>query len=148
MYGSLAVSTYYMNWAAFELPDPAADRTTHVVELPHPRHPGITLVIYHEDFPAGKTLTDLVAARVADETIRLAGYGVLERTETEWAGQPALEVASRWRHEGRAIYQRQAHLAVGSTWTSFALIGPVEAREICDAWLDGVRQSLRLRSDP
>lgn len=137
-----------MNWAAFELPEAGIkDRTTHVVEIAHPEHEGITLVVYHEDFPPGKNLTQLAASRVAEEMARLKGYSVIERTETEWAGTPAVEVASRWRHEGKVIYQRQAHLAVEGTWTYFALSGPFAARETCDAWLERIRGSLRLRSD-
>lgn len=136
-----------MNEGAFELPDAAVlDRTTHVVESQQGEHT-LTLVVVRFPHPAGKTLRQLAQGRVLDEMARLSGYSVLEERETTWAGAPALEIASRWRHEGRAIYQQQAHLAQGGTWMYFALSTAFEARDKADAWFDQIRESLRLRAD-
>lgn len=140
--------TYYANWAAFELPDArCTDRTTHLVEIDHPDHPGVQLVVYRGDFPEGKTLRQLVAGRVAEEMARLDGYGVIESVEVAWADAPAVEITSRWRHDGKAFYQRQAHLVVEDAWTYFALSGPFTSREVIDGWLAKIRASLRVRSD-
>jgi hypothetical protein len=137
-----------MNWAAFELPEvPLVDRTTHVIEVKHPEHEDVALVVCRIDFPAGKTLRELVAGRVADEMARLSGYTVLENADAEWVGVPAVEVCSRWRHDGKVIYQRQAHFAAGDAWTFFALSGPLASRAACDAWMEQIKRSLRLRDD-
>jgi len=139
------VSIYYMNEGAFELPDVAADRTTHVIELREGGH-DLTLVVVRAPLPEGQSLRQVAQLRVLDEHARLSGYQVLGERETSWAGVPALETASRWRHEGRAIYQQQAHLALGATWIYFALSTPLEGKDTADAWFERIRESLRLRS--
>ena len=139
-----------MNEGAFELPDAAVeDRTTHVVEAPNGEH-SMTLIVCRAPVPVGKSLRQLAQGRVLDEMTRIPGYSVIEERESEglaWDGMPVLEVTSRWRHEGRAIYQQQAHLSLGSVWMYFALSTVFEARAKADAWLDQIRGSLRLRSD-
>lgn len=41
-------STYYMNWAAFDVPGVSiVDRTTHVVGLAHPDHPDVADPVTH-----------------------------------------------------------------------------------------------------
>lgn len=140
--------TYYTNWAAFELPDvPFFDRTTHCVELDDPAHPGVVLVVVRADFPPGKTLRALCAGRIAEEMARMKGYAVLANEDADWAGTPAIEVSSRWRHDGRAIYGRQAHLALGDSWTYFSVSGPLDSRDACDALLDRLRRTLQPRAD-
>jgi hypothetical protein len=145
------VSVYYMNEGAFELPDAAVtDRTTHVIEARSSSHPpdhDLTLVVVRAPLPAGKSLRQIVQGRVLDEMARLSGYSVLAEREVPWAGVPALELTSRWRHEGRAIYQQQAHLALGGVWIYFALSTPFEGRTAADTWFEQIRESLRLRSD-
>jgi len=139
---------YYLNWAAFELPDvPFVDRTTHVLDLAHPDHPDMTLVVHRERFPAGKTLRELAARRVAEEMTKLAGYAVIENGEAAWAGAPAIEVSSRWRHKDSVVYQRQAHLAVDDAWVCMALSCPIESRAACDAWFTQIASTLRLRTE-
>ena len=105
------------------------------------------VVVCREEHPQGKTLREVVASRVAAEMTRLTGYSVIENVETEWGGAPAIEVISRWRHEGEIVYGRQAHFVDGDTWTMFSLSGPWASREACDGWLADIRASLRLRSD-
>jgi hypothetical protein len=136
-----------MNEGSFELPDAAvADRTTHVIEARQGEH-ALTLVIVRGPHPEGKTLRQLAQGRVLNEMSRLSGYSVIEEREAAWDGVPALEIASRWRHEGRVLYQVQAHLTIDGTWLYFALSTHVEGRAAADAWLDRIRESLRLRAD-
>jgi hypothetical protein len=142
------VPAYYLNWAAIDLPDvPFVDRTTHVIDLAHPDHPDMTLVVCRERFPAGKTLRELAARRVAEEMTRLVGYSVIENGDAAWASVPAIEVTSRWRHEDRLIYQRQAHLAADDAWVNISLSCPIESRAACDEWFSQIASSLRLRTD-
>src|SRR5262249_39410791 len=106
------MSTYYMDWAAFEVSTAeVVDYTTYTVQIPHPDHERIRLVVWYTKIPPEKTVRQLAARRVAEEMARLEGYVVLEQREALWCDLPALEVASRWRHEGTAYYQRQVHFA-------------------------------------
>ena len=139
------VSTYYMNEGAFELPEILHDRTTHLVEIREGGH-DLSLAVVRAPLPEGQSLRQVVEARVLDEQARLSGYKRLDERESSWAGVPALETTSRWRYEGRAIYQQQAHLVVGGTWIYFALSAPLEAKDAVDARFEHLRDSLRLRS--
>ncbi len=134
-----------MNEGAFELPEILRDRTTQLVELRDGGHE-LTLAVVRAPLPEGQSLRQMVEARVLDEQARLSGYKRLDERESSWAGVPALEATARWRFEGRAIYQQQAHLLVGGTWICFALTAPFDAKDAVDARFDQLRDSLRLRS--
>ncbi len=136
---------YYMNEGAFELPEVARDRTTHVVEMVEQGH-DLTLIVSRSPLPEGKSLRQAAQGLVLEENARLSGYLVLAERETTWADVPALEIASRWRHEGRAIYQVKAHLALGTAWTFFGLSAPFDGRATADACFDRMRQTIRLRA--
>jgi hypothetical protein len=136
-----------MNEGAFEVPDAAVtDRTTHAIEATLGGHE-LTLIVCRSRLPAGKSLRQAAQLRVLDEMERLSGYAVLEEREASWAEVPVLELTSRWRHEGRAIYQQQAHLLLGGAWIYFALSTAFEGRAAADAWFRRIRESLRLRSE-
>jgi hypothetical protein len=140
------MATYYMNEGAFEVPEGAfVDRTVHALEAAHPEHGDVSLLVRRVPFPEGKTLRELVQARLDVEKQHLAGYTIIEEREAAWAGAPALEIAVRWRHEGKVLYQRQAHFALDATWMSFSVRSPFESRAACDGWLAQIRDSVRLR---
>ena len=142
------MSTFYMNWAAFEVPTAeVVDRTTYNVQIRHPDHESIRLVVWHMEMPPEKTVRQLAARRVAEEMVRLEGYTILEQRESLWCESPALEVASRWRHEGTVYYQRQVHFAADDKCRSFSLAGPFTSRTACDEWFEQIRTSLRVRSE-
>jgi hypothetical protein len=145
--GPALVSVYYMNEGAFELPDaPATDRTTHVIQTTVGGHE-LTLAVVRTRLPEGKSLRQVAQHRVLDEMELLSGYSVLEEREASWAGVPVLEIASRWRHEGKVVYQQQAHLVLRGTWIYFALSTPSDGRAAADAWFSRIRESIRLRSE-
>ncbi|HVY46712.1 MAG TPA: DcrB-related protein [Minicystis sp.] len=136
------MSRYVMNFGTFELGGAElADLTTHVLEVRHPDHEQVALVVFKKAIPEGGTLRELVAGRVADEMVRLAGYAVLSDAEVPWGGALARDVATRWRHEGRVLYGRQAHVELDATWIAFAMSAPFESRDACDAWFDEIMQS-------
>jgi hypothetical protein len=140
------MSTFYMNWAAFEVATAnVVDRTTYAVQIEHPDHEGIRLVVWHGEFPVGKTIRQLAAQRMAAEMVRLAGYAVVEQREVAWCDGPAFEFASQWRNEGITYYQRQVHFAPDGLWRSLALSGPLVSRAACDEWFEQIRASLRLK---
>ena len=136
------MSTYVMNFGTFELGSAAlVDRTIHFLQLAHPDHENVELFVFRAPIAADKTLEQLVAARVADEMVRLRGYDVLKNAAVEWSGGTAYDIASRWVHEGRAIYGRNAHLAIDGAWVVFALSGPYTSREACDGWFEEIMSS-------
>ncbi len=141
------MAVYYMNEGAFDLPAGAAvrDWTTHVVQVRQGEH-DVKLAVCRAHLPEGKSLRQLSQGRVLDEMARLPGYSVLDEREASWAGVPVLEYTSRWRHDERAYYQQQAHLALGGVWLFLAASASFDGRAAVDAWFDQIRESFRLRA--
>jgi hypothetical protein len=137
-----------MNWAAFELPAAElVDRTTYVIEVRHPDHEGIGLLVRQMPMPFGKTVRQLAAERLAEEMASLSGYTVLENRDVLWCETPAVEVVARWRSGGVVFVQHQVHFAPDGVLRSFSLAGPIASRAACDAWFEQIRASLRFRAE-
>lgn len=142
------MATYYMNEGAFDLLDLGfEDLTTHVLDTKHPEHGSVAVIVRRARFPADKSLRDVVAKHVEDQKARLDGFAVIEEREGEHAGALTLELSVRFRAEGVAYYERQAHLALPDAWMLLAVNTNAAARAECDAWLEGMLASLRLRGE-
>jgi hypothetical protein len=140
------MTKYAMNEGYFDLPSRGfVDRTVHVFEASLGGDDELGLLVCRTPIPPGRTLRDVVIEHVKHEAKRLAGYAILEERELRWADSPAIEVLGRFRHEGRVVYQRQAHLAALGTWMLFAVSAPFEHRELADTSLDQVLETLVLR---
>lgn len=140
------MATYYLNEGAFELPEVGlVDRTVNVFDAKLEGEGDLGLLVCRTKIPAGKSLRELVAAHVLHEAKRFGGYSILDEREASYAGVPAIEICSRWRHEGTVLYQRQAHLAAFDTWMLFGMTAPLAERALCDASLDRILTTLRLR---
>jgi hypothetical protein len=139
------MAAYYTNEGAFDLPEVGfEDRTVHVFEAELRGEDELGLIICRTKMPEGKSLRDVVAAHVTQEAKRLGGYSILEERETLRAGVPAIEVFSRWRHEGKVVYQRQAHLGAPGLWLLFAMSAPLADRDHCDRTMEHILTSFRL----
>lgn len=135
------MASYFMNEGAFDLPDLGfVDRTVHIFEAPG----DLGLIVGRTRIPQGRSLRDLVTAHVTHEAKRLRGYAVLEDQEVTWAGLPAIDIRTRWRHEQKVMYQRQAHLGAPDTWLLFAMTAPLAEREACDRYMEHILTSFRL----
>lgn len=142
------MSTFYLNWAAFEVSTAElVDRTTHTVELHHPEHENIRLAVRSTPIPKGMTVRQVAARRMAEEMVHLAGYTVLENREIEWCEVQGVEVVARFRNGRVMYYQRQVHFAPDDVVRSFSLAGPIVSRAACDEWFEQIRTSLRMRLD-
>lgn len=142
------MATYYMNEGAFDLLELGLgfeDVTTHVLDTRHPEHGDVAVVVRRARFPADKSLRDVVQKHLEEEKARLDSYTVIEERAGEVHGAPLLEVAVRFRAEGVAHYERQAHLSLPDAWMLLAVNTNVGARASCDAWLGDMLASLRLR---
>jgi hypothetical protein len=137
-----------MNEAMFDLPEGGfVDRTLTFLVGNAPGGAGVLLLVERRPIPADKTLRQVVAAYGKDLMSRFMGYQVIFEREVEVASCPALDVGARWRTEGgEPIYGRRAHLSLGPTWLMITGEAPFAEREFCDAYVDHVLASLRLRS--
>jgi hypothetical protein len=132
----------------FDLPEAGfVDRTVTVLVGSSPGGAGVLLLVERRPFPADRSLRQVVADHGREATKRFMGYQVIFEREVEVASCPALDVGARWRNEeGEAIYARRAHLPLGSTWLMITGEAPFAEREFCDACVDHVLASLRLRT--
>lgn len=139
------MAAYYTNEGGFDLPDVGfEDRTVHVFEAKLREGEDLGLIICRTKMPEGKSLRDVVAAHVTHEAKKLVGFAILDERDVSWAGVPAIEVCSRWRHEGKVVYQRQAHLAANDLWLLFAMSAPLADRAHCDKTMEHILSSFRL----
>jgi hypothetical protein len=140
------MTTYYLNEASFALPDREyVDRTVHVLEAKLPGGDALGLLVLRRPILEGQTLRELCKGHVDDDARRLGGFAVIDETQATVAGAPAILVRSRWRHSGKALYQRQAHVAVGWMWMLFAVTGPLSERAACDEAFESVLSTLAWR---
>jgi hypothetical protein len=140
------MSIYYMNEAAFDLPDASfVDRTVTYLEGKAPSGVPVVLLVERAPFPEGKSLRQAVTDVVKDAKKRLRKYEVLFEREAEMADQVAIELGVRWRDDDGVVYTRQTHFVLGSTLMTVAGEVPLEEREFCDAYVDHVVESLRPR---
>lgn len=155
--------TYYLNEAAFALPERAfVDRTVHLLEstggdLPSPAQSApesptsaaapLTVTIRRTRLAEGKTLRQMVDADIEETKASAASFTILEQGEASVAGAPTLVLRVRWRDGETVHHQRQAHVAIDGTWIALAVTGPLAHRAACDDAFDRIVQSLKWRTD-
>jgi hypothetical protein len=141
------MANYYLNEAAFTLPDVGfVDRTVHVLEARLPGGDSLGFLVTRRPLAVGKSLRDMAQEHLHEDARRLTGFAILEEAETTVAGAPAISFRSRWRHSGDVLYQRQVHLAALEVWMLFAMTAPLSERELCDRAFDMVLSSLVFRT--
>lgn len=142
------MSVYYMNEAAFEIPDELGleDRTTTTLEATSRDGFSHLFRVYRQPAPEGKSLPEIVAGNIREANIRLRAHRVLHRRDIEIAGLPAIELGTSWHGRRGLVYTRQAHVLLPGAWMVFAGNVDMPDREACDAWFDHVISTFRLRS--
>lgn len=136
-----------MNEAMFDLPEAGfVDHTVTYLAGNAPSGKGVLLLVERRPLPPDASLRQVAAAFGKDAMTRFAGYRVLFEREIEVASQPALDVGARWRADtGEPVYVRRVHLALGETWLIITGEAPIAEQEFCDAYVDHVLASLRIR---
>lgn len=135
-----------MNEGVFELPDVGfVDRTTHDLDAELPGDRAMGLLVVRRPMPEGTSLLAAVQEHTLLEAKRLPGYRILDDHTLTVAGEPAIGVCARWRHEKGELYTREAHVIAGGVRMVFAITGPLERRAACDESLDQVLGTLRFR---
>ncbi len=139
--------TYYVNEAAFTLPDRGfVDRTLHRLESPLPgAEDPLGVEIRRVPMPAGKSLRQLVDEEVAATKEKVNGFTVAEEAEVSLAGAPALVLRARLRARDAVYYQLQAHVALEETWIAFIVTGPSSERAACEETFDRIVRSVSWR---
>jgi hypothetical protein len=144
------MDVYYMNEAAFALPDDAdaAPLDSTVTELRFAAGGGesFSLTVHRRPLVAGESLPAAVAANERDAARTLPSHAVLFQREIEIAGAPAIEIGASWRGKQSMLYTRQAHLALGGALLVLAGNAPLDARSECDAMMDRVIATFRPRA--
>lgn len=140
------MATYYINEAAFALPDwTFIDRTVHILEAPLSGDVPLSVAIRRLPMNE-KNLRTLVDEEVATTTAKTKGFTVIDEEEVLVADATGILIRARCRFREVAHYQRQAHFAYDDTWISFAVAGPYADRAACDETFDRIVHSLSWRT--
>lgn len=141
------MSAFYMNDAMFDLPDAGfVDRTVTYLVSRAEDGTGIVLLVERRPLPEGKPLRQIAEGYGIEAMKRLRGYRVLAERDIEAASLPGIDVGARWiNDEGEPTYTRRIHLTLEATWLIIAGEALWIERERCDAYVDHVLASLRLR---
>jgi hypothetical protein len=139
--------TYYVNEAAFALPDKGfIDRTLHRLESPTSAEDPLGVEIRRVPMETGKSLRQLVEAEVSASKAEGNGFSLVEEAEVALAGAPAIVLRARLRARDAVYYQMKAHVALEETWISIAVTGPSSERAACEETFDRVVRSVAWRS--
>jgi hypothetical protein len=139
--------TYYVNEAAFALPDRGfVDRTLHRLVSPLPGEDPLGVEVRRVPMETGKSLRQLVEAEVTANKAKGNGYTLVEEAEVALAGAPAIVLRARLRARDAVYYQMQAHVAFDEMWISIAVTGPSTDRAACEETFDRIVRSVAWRS--
>lgn len=139
--------TYYVNEAAFTLPDLGfVDRTLHRLESPLPGEDPLGVEIRRLPMPAGKSLRQLVDEEIAATKEKVSGFTLAEDAEVALAGAPAIVVRARFRARDAVYVRLEAHVALEETWITLVVTGPSVERAACEETFDRIVQSLAWRT--
>lgn len=139
------MSTFYVNEAAFDLPDIGfIDQTVHVLEAVT-ESGTVGMFMHRAPLPADKSLREMAAGQLEHERRTLTGHGVLFESEAEVGGAPALRFGTRWRGEKHMVYQHLAFIALADTWLLLGVNAAMEHRDMADKVMEHVLASFRLR---
>lgn len=142
------MATYYINEAAFDLPDLGfSDETIHVLRAPAEGPGELNVLVFRSKIPSPKPAAEVVAAHRDHERRTLTGFAVLFEREIDVAGNAVLEAGIRFRNESGMIYQRNAHFVFPDQHLLMCANAPLEERERCDRTMDHVLSSFQLRTE-
>ena len=136
-----------MNEAAFALPEgDFTDKTAHTLEHKLPSGATLEIVVLRRPMEVGKTLRESVDGYIASSEKRMSGFSVLESVDTLVAGASAIQARSRFRHDGKIIYQVQAHVILDGTWMLLVVTAPLTEQAACDEAFERILQSFTWRT--
>ncbi|NUP05554.1 MAG: DcrB-related protein [Polyangiaceae bacterium] len=142
------MATYYINEAAFDLPDLGfSDQTVHVLRAKATSDGEINVLVFRNPLPEPKPAREVVTAHRDNERRSLAGFAVLFDREIELDGTVAIEAGIRFRHERGMVYQRNAHFVFADQHLLVVANAPFEDKDTCDRVMDHVLTTLRFRTE-
>lgn len=138
---------YYLNEAAFDLPDAdIVDTTVHTLSVGLDSGDAVGFAVARRPLGEDKPFRDFVDEHLTRERTGLRGYSSVHLRDVELSNASAIDCAAIWRgSDGSMVYQRQCHVPANGVWLILNATVAVAAREGCDAFFDHVLASLRLR---
>lgn len=141
------MANYYVNEAAIDLPERVfVDKTVHALEAKLPSGQTLAVFVHRRPIEGGKSLRELVNENTALNEMRLSAFAVLDEVQADVGGLPGILLRTRWRLEGQAFYQRQAHVAVEGKLMIFAVSAPIDEEAACDETFDSILQTITWRT--
>jgi hypothetical protein len=140
------MATFYVNEAAFELPEIGfVDRTVNVLEATT-SDGEIGVFVHRQPLAPGATLRQIMTEQLEQERRSLAGHAIVFDREAEVDGVAAILVGTRWRGEQIMVYQELAFVALQEVWLLIGVNAPVEKSEIAGEVMAHVLATMKLRA--
>ena len=136
--------TFHFDEGVFDIPAHWSDRTVNILTSSKGATADFSLVTSREDLN-GEEFAVVVAAQMKTLSKQMPGFRLLGTRETTVAGLPAVESRISFNTSGGQMYQRHAAVGYYDKALFFTATTLFKAAEGCDAALDNVLASLKLR---
>lgn len=139
---------YHCNEAVLLLPNvqSCVDRSRHIVEVVTDDGAEIQLVVARALVTPGLNLTASVESDLADRRRSLRGFELISATERDYPAFVGVEARIRFVDKQRgAMFHHEFHCVVGALRLGYYGICRFEHAATCDAWMQTVLQSVKLR---
>lgn len=135
--------TYTTHEARFSLPAGWMDDSMNVLEY---KKGDITIRLTVSRMPrAGKSLDTHVSEHTDDQRRRLHMYEAESKREISVANKAGLDVIASYADGESRAYYRNVYVLFGDTCVVITTLGPLDAKEDCDAILEHAIATIRLR---
>ena len=142
------MADYHFDEAVIDLPSPWVDKTIQAITIPLDDGAKLGVTVSREDVGLAAKLESLVDRAIADQERKLAGFELVSRVESSAAGEPAVDVVVKWRHDNSPIYQHQLFVKSLDKLLVFTGTTLWKHRDHCEGVVQRIAESLRFRDAP
>jgi hypothetical protein len=136
--------TFHFDEGVFDIPAHWSDRTVNILTSSKGATADFSLVTSREEL-GGREFTAVLAAQMKELSKQMPGFRLLGQRETTVGGLGAIESRISFNTTGGQMYQRHAAVAYYGKALFFTATTLFKDAEGCDAALDDVLASLKLR---
>lgn len=136
--------TFHFDEGVFDIPAHWSDRSVNILTSSQGATADFSLVTSREEL-AGQDFTAVVAIQMKELSKQMPGFRLLGQRETTVGDLPAIESRITFNTSGGQMYQRHAAVGYYEKVLFFTATTLFKDAEGCDAALDGLLATLKLR---
>ena len=136
--------TFHFDEGVFDIPAHWSDRSVNILMSSKGETSDFSLVTSREEL-GGRDFAAVIAAQMKELSKQMPGFRLLGQRETTVGGLPAIESRISFTTNGGQMYQRHAAVGYYGKALFFTATTLFKDTEGCDAALDEVLATLKLR---